>query len=436
MKPRQNCLLPVCVLLLLLALLVQLATGQTDQSVQAVVFSPTASAVVGVNGSGWLVDVAFAVTSASLNSLLFPESTFSFNNGLNASTPLRPGASAAAPGLVVVLSTTPNTTVFQGPTTNLAGLFQITAVADAATGQAELRASWFVGAQVFGVGVNSTLTAFLVSGVAPNVLPSTDFAALPNLISQIASVSFAIAGPVSVTANTSQLLGATAADPDAVVMAVLAPQAGDVVGVSGVGWLVDLAFAAAQPQFNPLLSPAAGYLPLFDNGTVASISRPGFNIHAPGLVVLLNTTASIAGTAFQGPQTNLAGLFQMISVSAIPPSGGSDGLLNELLAVWLVGKAAFGSGPSQLTVFLLNTTAPALLQGQPEAQPDRISAVSTVDFVIAGSTTGTTPPPPASSSGAAGPSSSGAAAALRRPSFLSALTFTAISVLAAMALLL
>jgi len=76
-----------------------------------------------------------------------------------------------APGLVVLLSTTP--TAAGGPKANLAGVFQLTDVARS-HGLAQVFADWEVGkAGAFGKGTRTTLTAFLVKGTAPGIVTSS-----------------------------------------------------------------------------------------------------------------------------------------------------------------------------------------------------------------------------------------------------------------------
>lgn len=73
-----------------------------------------------------------------------------------------------APGLVVLLSTTPQAA--GGPRANLAGVFQLTDVARS-HGLAQVFADWEVGkAGAFGKGTRTTLTAYLVAGTAPGIV--------------------------------------------------------------------------------------------------------------------------------------------------------------------------------------------------------------------------------------------------------------------------
>jgi hypothetical protein len=102
------------------------------------------------------------------------------NNELSAGNGYKPGINASpgigkpdpfAPGLVVLLSTTPKAA--GGPDANLAGVFQLTDVANN-HGLAQVLADWEVGKPgAFGDGSPTTLTAFLVSGTAPGILSGT-----------------------------------------------------------------------------------------------------------------------------------------------------------------------------------------------------------------------------------------------------------------------
>ena len=118
------------------------------------------------------------------------------------------------------------------------------------------------------------------------------------------------------------------------------------------------------------LSPEAGYKPFFNNPTAPTFV-PGPNGGAPGLVVLLSTTPTTPGTPFQGPKTNLAGLFQINGVGTV------KGGLTQTWNTWQIGKAGFGSGPSMLTAYVVKGTAPALI---PDAGLELISNRVTVPF--------------------------------------------------------
>jgi hypothetical protein len=101
-----------------------------------------------------------------------------------------------APGLVVLLSTTPAKA--GGPDANLAGVFQLTDVATSKGGKAEVIADWEVGkAGAFGKGNKTTLTAFLVSGTAPGIVTGS-----VKPISNVVKVTFTIGGSASPTPYT------------------------------------------------------------------------------------------------------------------------------------------------------------------------------------------------------------------------------------------
>ena len=142
--------------------------------------------------------------------------------------------------------------------------------------------------------------------------------------------------------------------PVPVKLSVFSPTARDIAGKDGAGFVVDLSLTARNTAANSLLSPEAGYKPFFNNPTAPTFA-PGPNGGAPGLVVMLSTTPNTPGTPFQGPNTNLAGLFQINGVGTV------KGGLTQTWNTWQIGKAGFGSGASTLTVFVVKGTAPALV---------------------------------------------------------------------------
>jgi hypothetical protein len=155
---------------------------------------------------------------------------------------------------------------------------------------------------------------------------------------------------------------------------VFSPGRGDHSGSGGVGFIVDLALDATSQQGSQLLSAANGYKPFF-NDPSASTFHPGADPGSPGLVVLLSDTPVIAGTAFDGPRTNLAGLFQINGVARV--SGGRA----EIWSTWQPLKALFGQDKHViLTVFAVSGTAPALV---PASGLHLISNIVRVPFTIA-----------------------------------------------------
>lgn len=155
------------------------------------VFSPGNRDVSGAAGVGFIVDLALDANQRHDNGLLSPAAGYKpyFNDPSSPS--FHPGPDPGAPGLVVMLSSTPAMpgTPFAGARTNLAGLFQINGVAKV-HGLAETWNTWQPGKALFGLDKSVTLTAYLLRGTAPAILPSHPH----NIISNIVKVHFTIAG--------------------------------------------------------------------------------------------------------------------------------------------------------------------------------------------------------------------------------------------------
>jgi len=156
-----------------------------------------------------------------------------------------------------------------------------------------------------------------------------------------------------------------------VKVTVFSPGAGDHSGTGGAGFIVDLAVDATDARGNSILSPANGYQPFF-NDPSSTTFHPGPDPGSPGLVVLLSTTPNKPGTPLQGPDTNLAGLFQLNGVADV-------GGLAEAWNTWQVGKPLFGTGRSTLTAYLVRGTAPTVVSSN--IRP--VSNVVRVPFTIA-----------------------------------------------------
>ena len=150
---------------------------------------------------------------------------------------------------------------------------------------------------------------------------------------------------------------------------IISPGPGDSAGVGGT-FSVDVALQARKRSANHLLS---GYTAAFNDPTKPTF-HPGPDAAAPGLVVLLSTTPTIAGTPLQGPNTNLAGVFQINDVSM------ANGLKRTFNS-WIVSSPGFfGQGVrATLTVYAVRGTAPALITGN----ENRISNVVRESFTIA-----------------------------------------------------
>src|SRR5262249_6634031 len=147
---------------------------------------PRAHSTAGDNGT-FSVDLTIQARNRASNSLLAGYAPGFIDPN---SPQFHPGSDAFAPGLVVLLSTTPNIagTPLQGANTNLAGVFQIndTSLIDGRKGTFN---SWLVGVPgFFGQGVNATLTVFVVQGTAPAVVDGSEHA-----ISTVVRETFSIA---------------------------------------------------------------------------------------------------------------------------------------------------------------------------------------------------------------------------------------------------
>jgi predicted lipoprotein with Yx(FWY)xxD motif len=151
---------------------------------------------------------------------------------------------------------------------------------------------------------------------------------------------------------------------------VISPAAGSSAGAGGT-FSVDISLEARTPQANSLL---AGYTAAFNDPSKPTF-HPGPDAAAPGLVVLLSTTPTIAGTPLQGPNTNLAGVFQ---INDVTKTSGKISTFNS----WIVTSAGFfgKATTATLTVYAVDGTAPAVVTGN--EQP--ISNVVRESFTIAG----------------------------------------------------
>lgn len=356
------------------------------------ILTPLEGTEVGVEGLGWMIDVvaefspsttAAAASAGSSSSAAPPASTsastgsaggfsykratspddgfFPFLNSPNL-TSFAPGPDPAAPGFVCLVSTASD------PTQNFAGVFQLNGItnSDAEGNILEAYFQWYVGGPDFGVNKNSTVTAFFLKGAAPakyTANPMTD----PNVISNVATSSFFINGKAA--SNTTDVAAAIATP---ISITVFTPRAGEVVGIDGAGWEIDMVLsnkdAKGNPNGNPF-APANGYKPLYHDNFTANFV-PGVSVAIPGLVVTSNTSV-IKG----GATTNLANLFQMNAISGI-----KNGIITDFWSTWFIGDAFAGVGvPSSLTIYVVNGTAPATITAMPT---NIISDVVNVSFTI------------------------------------------------------
>ena len=136
-------------------------------------------------------------------------------------------------------------------------------------------------------------------------------------------------------------------------LVVTNPRPNDVAGRNG-DFTVDILATARNAAGNRLLSGRHGYRPGLNLPPAATFGPGMPDPNAPGLVVTLSSTPAAAG----GPQANLAGVFQLNSVTR------HHGL-NRIINDWEVGVPGFFGTNRQvtLTAFLVNGTAPGKVTG-------------------------------------------------------------------------
>lgn len=350
------------------------------EHVNIVINAPGTGDIDGVKGFNFIIDVTMEVENSAFNGDIPFKPLYQDSN----SSTFGPGPNAAFPGFVVLQNTTADKGVFGGPETNLAGLFQLNGVA-AVNGRSQYNTVWNAGAPLFGIGP-SEIVIYYVTGQAAKKMPLMPDA-VEGLISNVASVAFSISNRTTIavppvvprcTNNATYVPNNTTTSENTpqVSAQIFHPLSGDVVGVNGSGWILDLLFDANAIAANVLISGQSGYRSGFVNQSSPNF-KPGTNSLLPGLVVLMNTTVNTG--AFKGPGTNLAGLFQINNLRTV----NCDTII-EIWAEWLVGKPIAGHGPSQIRAFLVNGTAPALVNDIPNLvnHLDVISDIATVDIVL------------------------------------------------------
>jgi predicted lipoprotein with Yx(FWY)xxD motif len=180
--------------------------------------------------------------------------------------------------------------------------------------------------------------------------------------------------PVSAGGVAVRKASASTASSRPLRLTVLTPGAAGRAGAGG-SFNVDLMLQARTKQANSLLSAASGYKPFFNDPSGPAFGPGQADPGAPGLVVLLSSTPTKAGTPLQGPNTNLAGVFQLNTVAKVAG-------LRETWNAWQVTSPGFfGTGPVTLTAYAVNGTAPGHVT-RPGA--GAISNVVRVPFTITG----------------------------------------------------
>jgi hypothetical protein len=139
----------------------------------------------------------------------------------------------------------------------------------------------------------------------------------------------------------------------AIKLVITNPRAGDIAGTGG-DFTVDLKALALNATGNNQLSAANGYRPGLNLPPAATFGPGMPDPNAPGLVVTLSTTPQAAG----GPNANLAGVFQLNSVTR---HNGLTRVIND----WEVGVPGFfgKNKPTTLTAYLVKGTAPGIVTG-------------------------------------------------------------------------
>jgi hypothetical protein len=136
---------------------------------------------------------------------------------------------------------------------------------------------------------------------------------------------------------------------------VLTPNEGD---TTSSGFNVDVSLQSRNALGNALLANYTnGFLdPTGPDGQGNPAFHPGHSSFAPGLVVTLSTTPSIPNTPLVGPSTNLAGVFQINSVTQ---NRGLSSTWND----WQVSSPGFfgTNTPATLTVYAVQGTAPDMV---------------------------------------------------------------------------
>jgi hypothetical protein len=163
----------------------------------------------------------------------------------------------------------------------------------------------------------------------------------------------------------------------AVTVQAFSPEANSTQGACGNGIVIDLSIRSKDP--NLLKSGIRAALP----------GQPGRNPIYQNLVVTLSTTEPSLG----GPQANIAGLFQIVSVSQ--QSDGSG----EIWATWVNGQPRFGVDvDSALDAYVVGDAAPATVPAD-RTGLNVVSNVVHVPFHVAGAVGSTPCGPTTSTSG-------------------------------------
>jgi len=165
-----------------------------------------------------------------------------------------------------------------------------------------------------------------------------------------AAAVLALTAASSASASTGAAKAAQAPNP--VKAIVMTPDEGE--GTSSA-FNVSVSLQARNATGNRLLSGYRNQFvdPTGPDGQGNPLFHPGASASAPGLVATLTTTPRMAGTPLVGPRTNLAGVFQINSVSRV---GGLRRTWND----WQVTSPGFfgRNTTATLTVYAVRGQAP------------------------------------------------------------------------------
>ena len=152
--------------------------------VVAKVLSPEPASVQGAGGRGMVVALKFTAKDPTV----LP-AEFRLGGALPPPAPAaKPGHNPAFPGLVVGLSSTGS--ALGGPSVNLANLFQVVSPSLQLDGSREVTAVWTNLAVEFGSDIDTTLSAYVVAGTAPDTIPPSQ--ANIDVLSNTVDVTFHI----------------------------------------------------------------------------------------------------------------------------------------------------------------------------------------------------------------------------------------------------
>ena len=202
------------------------------------------------------------------------------------------------------------------------------------------------------------------------------FMVLPVLAGLVLTACSSGSSKKTAANSTTSSSAATAATVQA-----FSPELNSTQGVCGTGIVIDLAIRAKDPN---LLKSAI---------RAAQPGQPGRNPAYQNLVVTMSTTEPSLG----GPQANIAGLFQIVSVSQQPDGSG------EIWATWVNGQPRFGIDvDSAVDAYVVSDPAPATVPAD-RSGLNVVSNVVHVPFHVAGSV-GSTPCAPTTSTAVPGAS--------------------------------